>query len=119
MNNDQRYTSLVQFVNINVQQGTSADADFRLRINGSDTPTFGDSGVITAISSTVSGTEISHTWTPPPFILAGAGENSSILMQMLNVDADVFSMDCFVFLFDVRARELTPMGPLLWARGST
>jgi len=51
-------------------------------------------------------------------ILPGS-ENTALTVFAANVDGDEYFLDAFIFLFDIRARELTPMGPLLWARGST
>lgn len=116
---DPRFCSLVQFVTFEIAQGTSADAEFRMRIAGQLNPPMVDQGLQVAVSSTVTGIEVSRTWSPPAVVLGGAGEGPSIQAIFKNVDGDVYDINAYIFLFDIRVRELTPMGPLLWARGST
>lgn len=116
---DNRYTSLVSWCTMANIQVASADADFRIILFGPGVPTQVDAGVITAISATVQPTTISRQWNPTPTILAGGDAVASISFIMLNVNLDVLDLSALIYLFDLRARELTPMGPLLWARGST
>lgn len=116
---DERYCSLVSYVTLGIQQATSADADFQFTINSDRSAQLNDSGTQTAVVSGVSGVEIGRTWNPPAYIYPGAGDNGRIRSHVLNVDTDVVTLSAFVYCFDVRVRETTPMGPLLWARGST
>lgn len=116
---DSRFTSLVSWVTWANTQVASADADFRVTIGGPGVPTQAESGLITAIAADVSTATISRTWNPNPSILPGGANPASIQMSMLNVDADVYSLSCLIYLFNIRAREITPMGPLLFARGAT
>ncbi len=116
---DNRYTSLISYVTFSVAQATAADADFRATISsGTVWPTMSDSGLITAIAALVSGQTVTRTWEPPPAILPGGATTPTLQIQMLNVDTNVVSMSALIYVFDIRSRELTPMGPLLWARGS-
>ncbi len=116
---DERFCSLVSYVTLGIQQVASADADFQLTINSDRSAQLNESGVQTAVASGVSGVEIGRTWNPPAYIYPGAGDNGRIRSQVLNVLNDVVTLSAFIYLFDVRVRETTPMGPLLWARGST
>ncbi len=116
---DERWCALVSYVSFTIAQGTSADADFRMSIGSLRSAELQDSGVVIAIASLVDSIEVSHTWNPPALILPGAGDAARIRLQTLNVLNDVVALSALVYLFDVRVRETTPMGPLLWARGST
>jgi len=116
---DERYCSLISYVTFQDTQVTSADADFRVRIVAPKVATALDSGVITGISATADTTTVSRTWEPPPIVLPGGqGAGTQLVLNMLNVDLDVYALSLLIYLFDIRVRELTPMGPLLWARGS-
>ncbi len=116
---DDRYTALVSYVTTSIVQVASADADFRSVIAvGTSWPTISDSGLITAINASVSGNTVTRTWEPAPAVLPGGKLRPLIQCQFLNVDADVYTMSALIYLFNIRSRELTPMGPLLWARGS-
>lgn len=119
VNMDPRFCALVNFVTVQIQQVASATVDVRMRVSGNQNPTFVDSGPVVAIDADVSAITIARTWFPPPVILGGGGEAASIEMRTINVDADIYLLEAYIYLFDIRARELTPMGPLLWARGST
>lgn len=116
---DQRYCSLVTFATLTIAQGTAADASFRMTITGNRTPGMDDSGLIVSVPSLVDSIEVSHTWFPMALILPGSGDDAILRARVLNVNGDVSRLDAFIYLFDIRVRELTPMGPLLWARGST
>ncbi len=119
---DMRYTSLVGFVNSHVQQQTAADADFRFHLSGDTFAEQAFSGTATKISGTIAGATVQKQWNPTPFIMPGGVPGSSlprIAARWLNVDGDVFELNALIYLFNIRVREVTPMGPLLWARGAT
>ncbi len=102
-------------------QGTPADADFRFTVSslaGNAVPLLTHAGVVTAIDASFV-VEINELWNVPPVILPGAQEPGIASCRWVNVDSDAYLMHAFIYLFDIRVRELTPMGPLLWARGST
>jgi len=118
---DDRYCGLVSFVSFNIAQGTPADADFRAFINSStgfSIPQIMDAGVVTAIAAAF-GLEINHTWNCPPVMLAGGTDVGRITLAVENVLSDVMKLFTLIYIFDIRVRETTPMGPLLWARGAT
>jgi len=122
INTDPRFTTLLSFVTMSIQQGTSADADvsFLLSGNAGFVPTQAESGPVVAVASLVDAGEIRKTWTPTPVILPGGnGANAHVRCNVLNVTGDVLGLSALFYIFDIRARELTPMGPLLWARGAT
>lgn len=120
---DLRFVSLVSYVTGQIQQGTSADAEHRFTLSSDFVAEQVSQGDITAISSTIAAFEIAKTWFPAPVLLPGgnlsASERSRIIMKFLNVDDDVYEMAALIYCFDIRVREETPMGPLLWARGAT
>ncbi len=119
---DPRYTALCSFVTMAIQQATSADADVNMLLAGNAgfVPTQGLTGPVTAVASLVTSAEVRQTWTPTPVILPGGNQaNAHTRVDVLNVDGDVLNLSALFYIFDIRARELTPMGPLLWARGAT
>ncbi len=120
---DPRFCALIQYVTWNIGQATPAAAEFRLRIVSSlnAVPLLVSQGTAANISLNVSsGNEVGETWTPTPIILPGSGGVAPFLeARFANVDTDVYKLFMNIFLFNIRVRELTPMGPLLWARGST
>ncbi len=121
MNMDPRFCSLVSWSTIGITQGTPADAELRgiIGANGTAVARLADQNDQTAVAATVSAQSILRTWCPTPTILPGGDVVPFCSWAMTNVDGDVYHMDAYVFLFNIRVRELTPMGPLLWARGST
>lgn len=120
---DDRFCSLVSFVTVNIAQASSADADLRIAVaSGSGTsqiPLAIHQNLQTATALVVNTKNVGFTWNPPPVMLPGAGQAGRIIFQAKNVDANDFFLSSLIYLFDIRVRELTPMGPLLWARGAT
>jgi len=119
VNLDPRFCSLISFVTVQLQQATSADADVVMEIAGATIPTIIDSRVVVAVASLVSTQEIAVTFAPPPIVIPGGGEAPGLKVTALNVTNDVIFLDAQIYLFNIRVRELMPMGPLLWARGAT
>jgi len=115
---NENWCSLVAYVTFNVSQVVTADADYIIDIGSGHSAQMRDQGVQVSVSNTLSTVEIGHTWMPPPVILPGAGDSSRIRVQLLNNLNDIVRVSAFVYLFDIRVRETTPIGPLLWARGS-
>ncbi len=121
---DVRYCHLLQYVHFNIQQGTAADADFRIVLGGLRQAGLGFQGTQTSTSATINANTVGINWEPTPVIMPGgnvpAGQSAiGLSAKALNVDGDVYLCDAYFYLFDIRVRELTPMGELLWARGST
>lgn len=115
---DNRFCSLISYAAIQIAQGTAADAGLRWLINGDTIASIVDTPTANSVPSGVTSFEVGNLFQPPPVILPGS-ENTALTVFAANVDGDEYFLDAFIFLFDIRARELTPMGPLLWARGST
>ncbi len=119
---DPRFASLVAFFVHEIQQGTPATADVRLSVAGPQVPSQTMQDNVDDISSTVADSNISLQFAPTPYILPGghkAGSVPRIFSRSLNVDGDTYRLSALIYLFNIRVREVTPMGPLLWARGST
>lgn len=116
---DDRYVSLISYVQIDNVQVASADADLQILLTGANfgMPTQAFSGVVTAVAADVNAGTIRHLWTPQPVLLAGSEKRGNLQMFMLNVDADVYTMSVLIYLFNIRVREVSPSGLLLWARG--
>lgn len=119
---DMRYCSLVAFVTVAVLQTSAADADLRIQLTGSNTTDQGENVIMPSISATVASRTAGTVWRPTPQILPGGQSDAANLPRIsarsLNVSTDVFEISCLIYLFNIRVREITPMGPLLWARGS-
>lgn len=118
VNLDPRFVSLVAWVTVQIQQGTSADADFRIDVASDETGII-SSGAIEAVASDVSGLEVSRTFSPHPTLLPGGSKNSRVVAAFDNVDGDEYFMDVWCYLFNIRVRETTPIAPLLWAAGGS
>ncbi len=115
---DERFCALVGFAAVQIAQGTAADADVRWLINGNTIASVVSTPTLNSVASTVTSFEVGSTFVPPPILIPGGPEAAALSVFLVNVDADVFYLDAYIYLFNLRARELTPMGPLLWARGS-
>lgn len=115
---DPRFCSLVSYVFLQNVQDTAADAEFRVFIDGGGAPAQVDAGDITSVAATVSSASINRTWNPTPVVLFGP-RAPIIGLSMTNVDSDVITLSTMIYLFNINARQATPMGPLLWARGAT
>ncbi len=118
---DNRYCSLVSYRCGQNQQVSALDADFRLSVTGGDVPEQLSQGAATAISAGVSLRTIGQTFSPTPIVLPGGSFSDAprVIFRMANVLDDEYFLNAWIFCFDIRVRELTPMGPLLWARGAT
>ncbi len=117
---DARYCSLVSWVTGSIQQATPADADFRFNLSSlsnRSVPLMTHAGATVAIAAAFT-VEINELWVPSPVVLPGGTDIGTIALNRVNVDGDVYNAHAMIYLFDIRVRELTPMGPLLWARGS-
>ncbi len=120
---DPKFCALIQYATWSINQATGAAAEFKLRITAlqQSIPLLIDQGSVTNITATISGSEqVARTWEPTPVILPGSGGVAPFLeATWSNIDVNEYFLSLQVFLFNIRVRELTPMGPLLWARGST
>jgi len=116
---DERFCSLIAYVTFNISQVANADADFIIDIGSDRSAQIREQDVQVAVSNTVSTVEVGHTFSPPPVVLPGAGDNARLRVQVLNNLNDIVRVSAYIYCFDVRVRETTPMGPLLWARGAT
>lgn len=122
VNMDARFCSLVAFINGQIEQGVAADAAMRLTVTGGGSPEQVDQGIVTAVPTAVVLSNVAQQWSPVPFVLPGGtpgGTSPRIFVRVANVDGDVVKLDALIYLFNIRVRETTPMGPLLWARGAT
>jgi len=119
---DNRFVSLVSFVTVDNTQATPANADLRISVDSvtgaRQIPQMRFQNLVVATSATLSTNTIGRTWNPPPQLLPGGSQSGRIRGEMVNVDTDVMRLGCFIYEFRIDVREKTPMGPLLWARGS-
>ena len=119
INMDPRFCALIAWATYGVTQGTPADLEVRAIIGslGSEIPRLVRQGDITAVAAQVSTQTILTQWEPTPAILPGGPIVPFVQFTSVNVDGDVYNMDAYIYLFNIRVREKTSMGPLLWARG--
>jgi len=117
---DDRYVSLISYISVADVQVSSADADISIVLTGANLgmPTQALQENVTAILASVNVGTIRRTWAPQPVLLAGSEKVGTVTFTMVNVDADVYSMSALIYLFNIRVREISPSGLLLWARGS-
>lgn len=122
---DDRFCSLVAFFTGQNAQDTPADGEFRFFLAADQIPQQVNQGDLTALAAGVDSHSLAHTMVPTPIVLPGGsrgpgvGADPRIDVRFLNALADVVSMDALIYLFNIRVREVMPMGPLLWARGAT
>jgi len=115
---DDRYVSLVSFVTGQVVQATGADVDFRWFLSGTFIATVIESGTDVNPSSTLGDTP-GHTWFPPPLLLPGGGAVGTATIRWPNVNTEIYDISAHIFLFNIRVREFTQLGPLFWSRGQS
>lgn len=115
---DPRWSAVVGYVTGQIVQQTPADAEHLFTITGDRVPTLLHQGDIT--NTVLSTSEIGFTWRPEPLVLPGGttAVPPALQVRFLNVDGDLVRMSALIFCYDIRVRELTPMGPILWARGT-
>ncbi len=117
---DPRFCALVSYMTFGIQQAISQDVAYRMIISDAKfrIPSILDQGVEATIGTTISAQSIAFTWEPVPVVLPGGPVLPIIQSTVLNLADDVHDLSAMIYLFNIRAREMTPMGPLLWARGS-
>ncbi len=120
-NMDPRFCSLVSYVTFRMIQATPANEVVRVTVAGGQQPLQSNTETVVA-----TGAEFAHSinscWSPVPIVLPGgnfASEAPRLLGAAPNTDGDFYDLFALIYLFNIRVRETTPMGPLLWARGAT
>lgn len=119
---DPRFVSLIAYVTGSIDQDVAADAELGFFISGSagHVPIQRWQATVSAVSLDTSTTPIATTWSPNPMLLPGGNQAASTLvMTAVNVDAFTYNLSTFIYLFNIRVREVSPMGPLLFARGAS
>ncbi len=117
---DNRYCSLVSYATGLIGQVTPTDAEFRtiLRsLTGNAVPEIVHAGIREALVAAFV-VEVNELWSVPPVILPGGPDVGQLSWNWVNADGDSFSLDALIYVFNIRVREMTPMGPLLWAKGA-
>lgn len=118
---DDRYTCLVPFMQAS-RQGTDADAFVRMEVTAPGLTavpiTFGETVVSSGAS--ISPNEIRTTWQLPPQLLPGQRDTPACVMVMDNIGVtETFRLSLLIYLFNLNVRQVSAMGGLLWAKGST
>ncbi len=112
---DPDYCSLIVYATAQVEPAGSLH-DVKWKITGDRLPVMVATPRVKDISSAFP-EQISNTWIPPPFVLPGGDDLSTLSVAVLNILAEVLSINCVVYLFDIRARETTPMHQLIASVG--
>lgn len=120
---DERFCALVAYLTFSATQATDQDIDVRYRLDTSSA----SSPVATQVQSRrlefivpqVSSATINDVWTPTPVIVPGDGAGGLCSVEVKNEDTDIYRLSVLIYIFDINVRQVMPMGPLLWARGST
>lgn len=118
---DPRFCALISYMTLQVNQVSSADLDVRFNISDANlrVPRLLEQDLVTATAATIAATTVGKTWNPPAMVLPGGSGLSNCSVTLPNTLNDDMFLDVLIYLFNIRVRETTPMGPLLWARGST
>lgn len=120
---DARYSSLISYSTLVVRQGTAADIDVQRTIGGASSgraiPLLIENLKAVANSATVSIDTIAENWFPPPVLLPGATDIARLRYRIQNVLNDTAIIYSLIYLFQLNVRQVNPMGPILWARGSS
>lgn len=115
---DPRYCSMISWVVSQIEQAIPADADCRISIDGSEQPGQVYAQNIKAAAAALGVQTISCQFSPRPFIYPGGGA-PRIHTSQANVNGDEYTLDCLIYLFNIRVRETTPFGWLLAAAGGS
>lgn len=113
---DPQFSSLVSYATVQLLQGTSADAEYRLVLSGARVPEQSRTGVLNAINSDIAARNAGIWHNFAPIVLPADGA-PQVLAQVANVLSDVLTLDLLVYLFDVNVRFITAAGRLLEQRG--
>lgn len=121
VNMDERFCSLVAYVTVSMSQAIQVDIEVRYRLD--------TAAVSSPVATQVQNrdllmidwhtAEINDVWTPVPVVMPGDGAGALVSAAVENLDTDTLRLSALIYLFDINVRNVTPMGPLLWARGST
>jgi len=118
---DPRFCSLIAYATIEQEQTTPAAANVRYRISDqlNRTPPQVLMEALIVMGTSTGLPNSASSWSPVPLILPGGAPAPQIIASGGNLDGDEYFLSILVYGFDIRVRELTPVGPLLWSRGAT
>jgi len=111
---DDRYVSLVSFVQMFIDQAIETDEVVRVELSGPSSPTIRTNFTLTANAHF---SDTAGIWYPPSWVLPGTSNRCTLAFSADNVDGDQSQMNVLIYQFDIRVRELTNVGFLNWARG--
>lgn len=113
---DPTWCSMIQFAQMGITQATAADIETRWTLVGPDVAVQIEQRLQTKTAATLNAQTITDRWLPQPQIMPGTNAvNLSIAIP--NVEDDTLSLNCQIFLYDIRAREVGQYGHLVDARG--
>jgi len=122
-NMDERFCTLVAYLNLSVSQTAAIDLGLRFRVDTSQasSPIAPQTQSVDAqsIPLTSNPASINEIFQPVPVILPGDGAGSLVQLTTGNIDTDIYRFSGLFYLFNIDVRQVMPMGPLLWARGAT
>lgn len=111
---DDRFVSLVPWVLMEATQTTPADVEALLNI-GHLAQRF---DLLSIADATAGGANHATVFKPPPLLLPG-GTSQVLKFRTANVDNTTWKLKSYILLFRIDVREKYPLGPLLFASGST
>jgi len=112
---DPRFAYMVSYATVSVLQAVPTNLNSRVAFSRDNEASIGFHELL--ISTTVNPANITKTHIPPPFIWKGGGLGR-IVFASSNTDADVYRIAAEFLLFNLEARHTTPLGHLLYGRGS-
>lgn len=113
---DPRYTQVLSYAQAELEDGTGSAEDYRLELQCTALESLAVSGAVGGVS--VSGKAVTHAvlWSPPA-IMCAVDQSSSAYPRLRftvnNTNTFTSRLTCRIFNFDIRAREVMPLGILL------
>jgi len=111
---DPSYCSLIGYATMSSSQVTPLDTIVRFSMIGSQIGTMQESFEVKATD--FGNPAISKLWKPPAVIIPGT-DPGTLSFFGDNVATDINFFNAQIYLFDIRAREVVPIGLLVAARG--
>lgn len=113
---DPDYCSMVGYATMQVDSNTTRDIHWQL--SSPAVPVMALNLKLLPVAIAISGSGLMHTWMPPAMINPGnKNEVPTLVISSLNIEDEVLNLNLVVFIFDIRAREVSTYAQLIGARG--
>lgn len=110
---DDRFVSLVPWVGIAATQVAAADVEALLNV-GEMAQRFD----LLSVDPSGGSAQIAELFRPPPALLPG-NSVQTLRLRVANITNDLWRLKSYILLFNIDVRTKFPLGPLLFASGST